>query len=154
MGLNSLNDYYLMKIYIKKFKLPSISNDIEYKKIVNNKTFLLTHYGKIEVTPNSLKTFILENSHVSEVENFIKDYNCFFSQENWKYSGKTQIVPTEHEPICIVYESYEITEKLHFVLEKKDEEIIDFYFDTSYSLDNYHLKEELNSFFTKINNMA
>ena len=113
-----------MKIYIKKFKLPSISNDIEYKKIVNNKTFLLTHYGKIEVTPNSLKTFILENSHVSEVENFIKDYNCFFSQENWKYSGKTQIVPTEHEPICIVYESYEITEKLHFVLEKKDEEII------------------------------
>ena len=74
MGLNSLNDYYLMKIYIKEFKLPSISNDIEYKKIVNNKTFLLTHYGKIEVTPNSLKTFILENSHLSEDKNFIKNY--------------------------------------------------------------------------------
>lgn len=142
-----------MKIYIKEFKIPNISNDDEYKKIVYNKTFLLTHYGKIEVTPNSLKTFVLENSDVSQDENFIKNYNCLFSQENWKYSGKTQIVPTEHEPVCIVYESYAITEKLHFVVEKKENEMIDFYFDTSYSLDNYHLKEELNSFLTKINNM-
>lgn len=143
-----------MKIYVKEFKLPNISNDSEYKKTINSKTFLLTHYGKIEVTPNSLKTFILENSDVSENKNFIKNYNCLFSQESWKYSGKTQIIPTEHEPVCIVYESYEITEKLHFVLEKKEDEIIDFYFDTSYSLDNYHLKEELNSFLTKINNMT
>lgn len=143
-----------MKIYVKEFKLPNISNDSEYKKTINSKTFLLTHYGKIEVTPNSLKTFILENSDVSENKNFIKNYNCLFSQESWKYSGKTQIIPTEHEPVCIVYESYEITEKLQFVLEKKEDEIIDFYFDTSYSLDNYHLKEELNSFLTKINNMA
>lgn len=143
-----------MKIYIKEFKLPNISNDFEYKKIVNNKTFLLTHYGKIEVTPNSLKTFILENSDVFEDKHFITNYNCLFSQESWKYSGKPQIIPTEHEPVCIVYESYEITEKLQFVLEKKEDEIIDYYFDTSYSLDNYHLKEELNSFLTKINNMA
>ena len=143
-----------MKIYLKELEQPNISNDIEYKKILNNKTFLLTHYGKIEVTPNSLKKFILENSQVSQDNNFIKNYNCFFSQENWKYSGKTHIVPTEHEPISIIYESYEITEKLQFVLEKKDDEIIDFYFDTSYSLDNFHLKEELNSFLTKINNLA
>lgn len=49
-----------MKIYLEEFKLPDIKNDDKYKKTTNNKTFLLTYYGKIEVTPNALKSFILK----------------------------------------------------------------------------------------------
>jgi hypothetical protein len=153
MGLNSFSQIYLMKIYIEKI---NISEKALMDCNCNNtkKNMYLTEFGKAEYYKNLCYLYKLEKSTLESSSNFIKNTTVYFLDEQWKVYNKQHNLPFNHIPIQINYKNYPITEKLSYVLEKENENIIDTYFLTSYTIDNYHLKEELNSFLIKYNNSS
>ena len=141
-----------MKIYLENIHI--LPNHLEQYDNKENiiKNIYLTEYGKLEIYNNKSVLFKLENTTVEKVENFIDNFIFYFSQENWKKWKNMNHIPFNHTPLQIQYTNYKITEKLKYVIETVDDKIIDYYFDTTYTKEDFHLKDELNSFLIKYNN--
>lgn len=141
-----------MKIYLENTHI--LPNHLEQHDNKENivKNIYLTEYGKLEIYNNKSVLFKLENTTVEKVENFIDNFIFYFSQENWKKWKNMNHIPFNHTPLQIQYTNYKITEKLKYVIETVDDKIIDYYFNTTYTKEDFHLKDELNSFLIKYNN--
>lgn len=141
-----------MKVYIENVcVLPNHLHDFE-NITVQNKNIYLTDYGKIELFNNKANLFKLEKSDVEKSDNFLQDYNFYFSQEQWKKYKTMNHIPYHHVPIQLETKKYKLTDKLSYNIESINGEISDYYFDTTYTKEDFHLKDELNSFLIKYNN--
>ena len=137
-----------MKIYIDNF---SLSNITHIKPVHIKELSFLSYFGKYKIFQNKIYLFKLENSSEQHISNFINNINIITSNEVWKKSGEKYGLPHYCIPIEINKEIYKIDDKLKFVIERNEEKVIDYYLDTSYQVDDFCLKNEINSFLNRLN---
>ena len=132
-----------MRIHIIKLRLPTITS---LKPNIKENIYYLSYFGKYEIIQNKIFLFKIQNTDEQLINQYLKNTDIIVSHEQWKKYKEEFYLPKDHIPIKCTLKIYNLTSKLKFIIEIVDEDIIDYYFDTTYTLDNFHLKEELNSF--------
>ena len=128
-----------MKVYFKK-KI-HLSNDM----LKNKKTFSITEYltdsGKYSIKNNKLINFKLFN-----LEQKNKDLGNGFiaSSEMWKVNNNVYTIPFNHMKITREINKYKVNDKLFYIKEVIDNNIISDYILTTYTIGDKRLMQELN----------
>tara|TARA_B110001469_G_C9466704_1_gene234783 strand:+ start:143 stop:541 length:399 start_codon:yes stop_codon:yes gene_type:complete len=99
--------------------------------------------------------FILKNKKVLKyslnqiqpdiiLSKFVKDNDCYVSNDEYKYEGSQYYIPTDHIKIIINRKLYKITEKLTYIVDKTDNKV-ECYFKNKYLISDPNLKEMLST---------
>lgn len=130
-----------MKIYIHNLNIPNLSH---LKKNEKKNTWFLSYFGKYKISQNKIILYKLKNTKNKNI--VFHNYKCSVNNELWEKSKEIHYLPKDCVPITIHSEIYNIDSKLSFIIEKVNNTINDYYFETCYDLDDFCLKNELISF--------
>ena len=132
-----------MKLYFDNFNIPNLNH---LKKNETENLWFLSYFGKYKLSQNKIFLYKINDINSIIIDNFINNNTCFVSNEIWKKNKEVYYLPKDCIPLQIKKENYIIDSKLSFVIEKINNEINDYYFETQYALDDFCLKNELISF--------
>jgi len=138
--------------YYTQTKLPSNTLYIckKYLNESNSEKWILTCEGLFKYVNNNLHKFRLwlSDDDLSTNKSPIKPSNLRWIQIDTVYK-----IPTQHAIIDITKQIYKLHPKSNtsFIIELKDDKIHDYYFESKETLENYSLKEDINSFLSLLN---
>ena len=138
--------------YYTETKLPSNTLYLckKYLNESNSEKWILTCEGLFKYVNNNLHKFKLwlSDDDLSTNKSPIKPSNLRWIQIDTVYK-----IPTQHEIIDITKQIYKLHPKSNtsFIIELKDDKIHDYYFESKETLENYSLKEDINSFLSLLN---
>ena len=99
--------------------------------------------------------FILKNNKVQKyslhqtkpditLAQFVRDNDCYVSNDEYKYEGSQYYIPNDHIKIIINRKLYKITDKLTYIIDKTNNNI-QRYFKSNYLISDPNLKEILST---------
>lgn len=138
--------------YYTQTKLPSNTLYLckKYLNESNSEKWILTCEGLFKYVNNNLHKFKLwlSDNDLSTNKSPIKPSNLRWIQIDTVYK-----IPTQHAIIDITKQIYKLHPKSNtsFIIELKDDKIHDYYFESKETLENYSLKEDINSFLSLLN---
>ncbi len=138
--------------YYTQTKLPSNTLYLckKYLNESNSEKWILTCEGLFKYVNNNLHKFKLwlSDDDLSTNKSPIKPSNLRWIQIDTVYK-----IPTQHAIIDITKQIYKLHPKSNtsFIIELKDDKIHDYYFESKETLENYSLKEDINSFLSLLN---
>ena len=138
--------------YYTQTKLPSNTLYLckKYLNESNSEKWILTCEGLFKYVNNNLHKFKLwlSDDDLSTNKSPIKPSNLRWIQIDTVYK-----IPTQHAIIDITKQIYKLHPKSNtsFIIELKDDKIHDYYFEGKETLENYSLKEDINSFLSLLN---
>lgn len=91
-----------------------------------------------------LKYSIEQNDSDTILPKFVKDKDCYVSNDEYKYEGSQYYIPKDHTKLTINRKLYKITDKLTYVIDKTDNNIQK-YFKSNYLISDPNLKEILST---------
>ena len=133
----------IMKIYFDNFSIP-LTKLKELKKNERENVWFLSYFGKYKISQNKIILYKIKDT--KHIITKLNNYSCCISHEKWEKTNELHYLPKDTIPIKIKKEIYHIDNKLFFIIEKLDDEVNDYYFETQYDLDDFCLKNELISF--------
>ena len=138
--------------YYTQTKLPNNTLYLSKKYLneSNSEKWILTCEGLFKYVNNNLHKFKLwlSDDDLSTNKSPIKPSNLRWIQIDTVYK-----IPTQHAIIDITKQIYKLHPKSNtsFIIELKDDKIQDYYFESKETLENYSLKEDINSFLSLLN---
>lgn len=134
---------YIINIPKKIFK---INNIHEFKKNELDEKWILSDDGIYKYSDNKLfkyKCKLESNIIRDNIEDTIIE-----TSECWKNYSEEDIIPINHEILHVKKIIYKFNEKslTSLIFEYINNNIHDFYFESNESIDNYSVKEDINSF--------
>ena len=138
--------------YYTQTKLPNNTLYLckKYLNESNSEKWILTCEGLFKYVNNNLHKFKLwlSDDDLSTNTSPIKPSNLRWIQIDTVYK-----IPTQHAIIDITKQIYKLHPKSNtsFIIELKDDKIQDYYFESKETLENYSLKEDINSFLSLLN---
>ena len=138
--------------YYTQSKLPNNTLYLckKYLNESNAEKWILTCEGLFKYVNNNLHKFKLwlSDDDLSTNKSPIKPSNLRWIQIDTVYK-----IPTQHAIINITKQIYKLHPKSNtsFIIELKDDKIQDYYFESKETLENYSLKEDINSFLSLLN---
>ena len=138
--------------YYTQTKLPSNTLYLckKYLNESNSEKWILTCEGLFKYVNNNLHKFKLwlSDDDLSTNKSSIKPSNLRWIKIDTVYN-----IPTQHAIIDITKQIYKLHPKSNtsFIIELKDDKIQDYYFESKETLENYSLKEDINSFLSLLN---
>lgn len=152
MGLNSLLKIYLlpMRYYININNLSHTKHSIyEKKKNETDENWILTNEGLYKYVKNNLFKYKLDLT----IEDTPEKYGDIMVRNmSWKKYSEEWNIPLSHDIVKIKKVKYKVHEKSStaFIIEYMENEIHDYYFESVENIDNYSLKEDINSFLSML----
>jgi len=144
-----LTTYYLMRYYLSKLTLPQIPADDSFLKSKTKQRLILTNNGIIHLIGDKMYDCKLKDDAYTEpIQNYIDKHDlCIGLSFQLQKSQNTQI-PLSCKEIILNKEKYMLHEKSKtwFIIEKFDDKVSDFYFESTYEYDNKFLKKDILSF--------
>jgi hypothetical protein len=119
----------------------------------------INHIKPVEDTIEKYLTlegiFILKNNKVLKyslhqtepdiiLTKFLKDIDCYVSNDEYKYEGTQYYIPNDHVKIIINRKMYKITDKLTYIIDKIENKT-EHYFRNNYLISDPNLKEILST---------
>ena len=134
---------YLINIPKKTFK---INNIHEFKKLEIDEKWILSDDGIYKYSDNKLFKYKCRLESNINGDN-IKD-TIIETSECWENYSEEDIIPINHEVLQVKKIIYKLNEKslTSLIFEYTNNNIHDFYFESNESIDNYSVKEDINSF--------
>jgi len=138
--------------YYTQTKLPSNTLYLckKYLNESNSEKWILTCEGLFKYVNNNLHKFKLwlSDDDLSTNKSPIKPSNL-----RWIKIDTVYKIPTQHAIIDITKQIYKLHPKSNtsFIIELKNDTIQDYYFESKETLENYSLKEDINSFLSLLN---
>ena len=136
-----------MKLYLEEFALPSVNDKNLYKEIENNK-IILSSDGEYRIINNNLyKYYIGKNKKDKTFPNYLEKYTLLASGGEFIRRKRSSQIPYEHIIKDIQLHKYKLHPKSQtiFIIEKCDNKIIDFYFESPHEARDPSLKEDITS---------
>ena len=144
-----------MKIYLKNIDIHNIDSRLinEYKCKSEKFTFILSLNGIIKLMNNNIaNNKLIKIDILDKPITEITFNNIALLCDESKYINKYEIyqIPVQHyvENITNIYYSLRANSNVHFVVEYKDEEVNNMYFQTEESINVGYIQEDVNTFFT------
>ena len=138
-----------MKYYIPQLPLPliSLTNDL-YNEIEKSIIMLTSEGFLIEKETELYKYKIVETKKQNKpIVNYIDDYTLIPANNNNIQHSKIEYIPFIHHTFKkkkSIYKTHHLSQT-SFIIEKQDNKIFDFYFESSYDVDNVFLKKDIAS---------
>ncbi len=136
-----------MKYYLSELTLPPILNLKELYKETTTTKKILCKDGSYRITGNKLCNFSIDYINDSEIINYIGNHTLFASDYKEEINNKKYYIPYIHHIVQLEYHKYKLHPKssTSFIIEKNENKIIDFYFESSLPPTHYSLKEDISS---------
>jgi hypothetical protein len=143
------NKYHILEIKLKNIDINKLK-DVEFVKKKKD-TLFLSYDGLYKIIDNNYYKFKLIDNDAYIYNNFLDDYTLYHSNSFWKKSMITSI-PFDIETIDINYIEIKLNEysKNTMVIEILNGKIIDLYFLSNMSKDDYSFKEDISLFIKMI----
>ena len=139
--------YYMYYYYIKEF----LSDDLwrvigKYPQTTITKKIIVSNDGLYKIYNNNIYKYKLVTTNSEIVSEFIGKYTLLVNQIIWKKEITYKIPFIQQGIQNITFVEYNIHPKIKFIIEKMDNEIIDFYFQSNISYQDHIIKNELTTF--------
>lgn len=121
-------------------------NNLHKTEILSKR--LLTDEGLYKMNGDDLWLYKLMDNGSFAINNYIENYTLAGSNHYWKKTKKSYRIPIHNKIQTIVVEIYKHSPKSNtkFIIEKNNNKIIDFFFESKENPDNLSLKEDIASF--------
>ena len=155
MGLNSLKlylympfKYHIGEININKINIKNINENIVTKKKEN---LFLCNNGLCKIVDNDVYLYKLIDKDAEIYDNYLDKYTLYLSNSYWK-SRKVNNIPYSHKTIEITYVEVKLSEysKNSMIIEIFNGKIIDLYFISNATKEDFSLKEDISLFIEMI----
>ena len=138
-----------MKYYISQLPLPFIYLENNLHDAVEKSIIMLTSEGYLIQKEDALYKYkIVETKKQRDpIPHYIDDFTLIATNnDNIQYS-KTDHIPFVHHTFKRTKSIYKVhhLSQTSFIIEKQDNKIFDFYFESSYDIDNIFLKKDIAS---------
>jgi len=136
-----------MKLYLEELTLPSVNDKNLYKEIENNK-IILSSDGEYRIINNNLYKYCIGKDKKDEIfPNYLEKYTLLASGSEFIRRELSSHIPYEHIIQEIQLHKYKLHPKSQtiFIIEKRDNKIIDFYFESPHEALDPSLKEDITS---------
>ena len=145
--------YYISMFYYYIKELVNIDTNIIknlYPTLIREESLILSKDGIYKTYNNKIYKYKLISNNSERIPQFIDNYTLLVNRNNWKREIIYNI-PFIHQKIqnlkCI---EYKIHPKLKFIIEKIDNNVVDFYFQSNEHYDNSIIKVEIASFLSQL----
>ena len=136
----SMFHYYIKELsYIDTNRIPD-----KYQSIVRIEPTIFSNDGKYKAYNNKIYKYKLVSTHSETISQFIDDYTLLVNKNHWKREITYNIPIINQGTLHIYFIEYKIHPKLKFIIEKVDNSIYDFYFQSTEHYDD--IKNEISSF--------
>ena len=137
-----------MKYYIPNLQFTNVEKLNKLNKVQFNMKILNSIDGLYKIINNNLYKYKLTHNKTIYIEDYIGSYSLIQSDEKWKKSTIVFHIPYIHNILELKITKYSINpkSKTFFVVEKYNNKIHDFFFESSLLHDNCLLKEDISSF--------
>ena len=138
---------YIMRYYVLELK--NIREDTlkKYNSTINKTKKIITNDSIIKEYKNELYRYKLIDNHKDKIiKNYINDWTLAATDFYEKKIEKIFHIPFENTLIELDIKKYFIGPKTNLVIEKKDDRLQDFYFESKYDADSFSLREDIGSF--------
>jgi hypothetical protein len=92
-----------------------------------------------------LKYSLLQTEPDTILSKFVKDNDCYVSNDDYKYEGSQYHIPKDHIKIVTNRKLYKITDKLTYIIDKTTNNNRQSYFKSNYLISDPNLKETLST---------
>jgi hypothetical protein len=142
--------FIVMRYYININKLSQTKHSIyEKKKNETDENWILTNEGFYKYTKNNLFKYKLDLTNEDTPEKY---GDIMVRNISWKKHSEEWNIPLSHDIVKIKKVEYKLYNKssTSFIIEYMENEINDYYFESVENIDNYSLKEDINSFLSML----